>query len=407
MTPLKLLRMRKLIYRLLFLFGVAFFFSSCKGEWLSPTNYASDTAISGGGGGTVPDTSLPSFNLPSGVAVDATGNIYVTDWGNNLIRKITTAGVVSTFAGSGNAGYNNGTGALASFNEPTGIAIDGSGNLFIADAGNDLIREISPTAAVTTIAGSDTSGYLDGMGTATAFFNPLGVAVDGSDNVYVADAGNNVIRLISSGGTVSTFAGSVSNSSNTTPSPFSNPSGVALGTGGNLFVANYLDNNILEVSSAGAVSLYAGTDSAGMTNGPALTATFYYPNSVVVDANNNVYVSDGVNNVIREITSSGLVSTFAGSGAAGAIDSTGVNASFNGPAGLAIDASGNIYVADSNNNEIRKITPAGVVTTIAGSGLQGSKNGTVAAHRNRRVLKLRPRPRVDVFKPRARRLLRR
>jgi sugar lactone lactonase YvrE len=384
---------------------VALAFASCKGEWLSPTNYGSaDTSLAGSGGITKPDT-MPSFDLPAAVAIDASGNIYVADWGNNLIRKITTAGVVSTYAGSGFAGYTNGTALLASFSEPTGLAIDASGNLFVADAGNNLIRKISANATVTTIAGSDTTGYADGADTAAVFFNPLAVAVDGSDNVYVADAGNDLIRLVNSAGVVSTFAGQVNTAADTAASPFNNPSGIALGSGGNLFVANYLDNNILQVNSAGVITPYAGTGSVGSSNGPALSASFYYPNSVAVDANNNVYVSDGINNIIRKISANGTVSTFAGSGVAGAIDSTGVYAQFNGPAGLAVDALGNVYVADSNNNEIRKITPAGVVTTVAGSGLQGAKNGTVAARRNRKPLKLKPRPRVDVFRPRMRRLI--
>jgi sugar lactone lactonase YvrE len=403
-NPLKPLRIRTFLYKFSLLISVAVLLASCKGELLSPANFANaDTSLAGGGGTTKPDT-LPNFNLPASVALDASRNIYVADWGNNLIREITTAGVVSTYAGSGFAGYNNGTGLLASFNEPTGLAIDASGNLFVADAGNNLIRKISNTAVVTTIAGSDTTGYADGVDSAAVFFNPLAVAVDGSDNVYVADAGNDVIRMVTSGGVVSTFAGQVNTSTNTSASPFSNPSGIALAPTGNLFVANYLDNNILQVSQSGTVTQFAGTDSIGSGNGPALSATFYYPNSVIVDANNNIYVSDGINNVIRKI-SSGTVSTFAGSGIAGAIDGTGVNASFNGPAGLAVDALGNIYVADSNNNEIRKITPAGVVTTIAGTGIQGSQNGTTAARRNTKPLKVRPRPRVDVFRPRFRRLV--
>lgn len=396
------LLIRPLCCRFLFLLSVACAFAACKGEEISPSDYTTVNDSLASGGGTTPPSNLPTFNLPSSVALDAAGDIYVADYGNNLIREISTAGVVTTFAGSGNAGYTDETGLLASFNEPAGLTIDASGNLFVADAGNNLIRKITTAAVVTTIAGSDTTGYVDGTGVAAAFFNPLAVAVDGSDNVYVADAGNDVIRVVSSGGKVSTFAGAVNTSSNTSASPFNNPSGIALGSGGNLFVANYLDNNILEVNSAGAVSTYAGTDSIGSNNGPALSATFYYPNSVAVDAGGNVYVSDGVNNLIRKITPGGMVSTFAGSGAAGAIDSVGVYASFNGPAGLAVDASGNVYVADSNNNEIRKITPAGVVTTIAGTGIQGAQNGTAAARRNKKPLKLRPRPRVDIFKPKVR-----
>jgi sugar lactone lactonase YvrE len=172
-----------------------------------------------------------------------------------------------------------------------------------------------------------------------------------------------------------------------------------------LFVANYLDDDILKVSSSGTVSTFAGRDTIqGSDNGTALSATFYYPNSVAADANGNVYVSDGVNNLIRKIDVNGNVSTLAGSGVPGAIDSTGVNASFNGPAGLAVDAAGNVYVADSNNNEIRKITPAGIVTTIAGTGLQGSQNGIAVAHRNKRALKIIPKQRLNmIYRPKARR----
>lgn len=362
---------------------------ACRTEWISPGEAPPVTDTSGTGSSSTIDT-LPSFNAPTGVAVDASGNIYVADWGNNLIRKITPTGMVSTFAGSGFAGYNDGAGTLASFTEPTGLAIDAQGNLFVADAGDDLIREINPSGTVTTIAGSDTTGFSNGAGAAATFFNPMSVAVDANDNVYVADAGNDLIRLVSSGGNVTTFAGTLDTGASQTPPIFNNPTGLALGPNGNLYVANYLSSDILLVNQSGNISTYAGVDTLqGANNGPAAQATFYYPNSVAVDAKGNVFVSDGVNNLIREISTNGTVSTFAGSGAPGAVDSTGVNASFNGPAGLAFDAAGNLYVADSNNNEIRKITPAGVVTTVAGTGAQGSQNGIAVAHRNKRSLKIK------------------
>ncbi|WP_295677072.1 NHL repeat-containing protein [uncultured Mucilaginibacter sp.] len=331
--------------------------------------------------------SLPSFNNPSGVAIDASGNIYVADYGNNLIRKIAPGGIVTTLAGSGNAGYIDGAGTLASFTQPTGLAVDASGNLFVADAGDNLIREISPAGVVTTIAGSDTTGSVNGIGTASSFFDPLGVSVDVHGNIYIADAGNNLIRLIGQGGQVSTFAGTLNTGISTNLSPFNNPSGVAVDGNGNVFVANYLNSTIMKITPSGVVSTYAGVDTVkGSNNGPAPSATFYYPNSVAVDAAGNVYVSDGVNNLIRKITPDGTVSTLAGSGLAGSADSTGTKASFNYPAGLAVDAAGNVYVADSNNNLIRKITPAGVVSTVAGSGLQGATNGTAVANKRRRML---------------------
>ena len=402
---MKPFQIKQLAHTALLFCAIVCAFPACKSDWISPGNLPPVTDTSTTGGGTnKPDTS-PSFNSPAGVAVDAAGNIYVTDWGNNLIRKIAPGGMVTTFAGSGFAGHNDAAGKLASFTQPTGITIDAQGNLFIADAGNSLIREVNSSGTVSTIAGSDSIGYVDGTGSAAAFFNPLGVAVDASDNVYVADAGNNLIRLIKSGGVVSTFAGTFNTGSSTTLSPFNNPSGLAIAQNGNIIVANYLDDNILQVSLSGTVTTYAGQDTVqGSANGPALSSTFYYPNSVATDVFGNTYVSDGVNNLIRKIDGGGNVSTLAGSGAAGAIDSVGVYASFNGPAGLAVDGYGNVYVADTNNNEIRKITPSGVVTTIAGTGAQGSQNGIATAHRNKKVLKIVPKPRLNaIYRVRARR----
>ncbi len=395
---MKPIQIKQLAYTALLFCTIVCALPACKSDWISPGNLPPVTDTTTTGGGTnKPDTS-PSFNGPAGVAVDAAGNIYVTDWGNNLIRKIAPGGVVTTFAGSGFAGHNDAAGTLASFTQPTGIALDAQGNLFVADAGNSLIREISSSGTVSTVAGSDSIGYVDGTGSVAAFFNPLGVAVDANDNVYVADAGNDLIRLVKPGGIVSTFAGTFNTGSSNNLSPFNNPAGVAIASNGNIIVANYLDDNILQVGPSGTVTTLAGRDTVqGSANGPALSATFYYPNSVATDLFGNTYVSDGVNNLIRKIDAAGNVSTLAGSGAAGAIDSTGVNASFNGPAGLAVDGYGNVYVADSNNNEIRKITPSGVVTTIAGTGAQGSQNGIAIAHRNKKALKIIPKPKLNAI----------
>lgn len=344
--------------------------------------------------------SLPSFNQPSGIAADAAGNLYVADYGNNLIRKITPQGVVTTFAGSGYQGHIDASGVLASFNKPTGIAIDASGNLYIADSGNDLVRKISSAGAVTTIAGTDSAGYADGAGAAASFFSPLAVAVNSNGNIYVADAGNNLIRLITPGGNVSTFAGTYNTPSSMQISPFNNPSGIALDASGNIFVANYLDHNILEVNTQDSISTYAGSGLPGAANGAADAATFYFPNSVATDAAGDVYVSDGVNNLIRKITPDGIVSTLAGSGSAGAADSTGIAASFNDPAGLAVDAAGNVYVADAGNNLIRKITATGVVTTVAGSGRQGAKNGIAVFYRRATTSGAKQKSVPTLFSPR-------
>jgi sugar lactone lactonase YvrE len=362
---------KHLFYTALFLFVMACFFTSCFKTGIKPVQKfptSSKTADSIAAADT-----LPSFYSPTGLALDAAGNIYVADYGNNLIRKITPAGIVSTFAGSGVQGSVNATGLLASFNQPKGVAVDASGNVYVADSGSSLIRKITSAGVVTTFAGTDST-----------FFSPSGIAVDAANNVYVADTGNDLIRKITPAGTVSILAGTPS--TGVSNSVFDNPTGLAVDATGNVFVANYLDNVISEINPAGIVTTFAGSGQQGANNGPDTAATFYFPNNVAVDANSNVYVADGVNNLIRKITPAGVVSTLAGSGAAGAADSTGIAASFNGPTGVAVDAVGNVYVADSNNNLIRKITPAGVVSTIAGNGEAGSRNGKAVAYHNSKVL---------------------
>ena len=367
---------KHLVLPVLWMLIISCILMSCGHELISPvpnTSITTTTPV------PVPDTS-PSFNNPSGVAVDAAGNLYVADYGNNLIRKITAAGVVTTLAGSGNAGSLNATGLLASFSQPKGITIDASGNLYIADSGNNLIRKVTNAGIVTTVA---TNGLING-GLDSALFSPSGVAVDVANNLYVADSGNDRIIKVTSAGSVSILAANVTNQ--LTNGPFDNPTGVAVDASGNIYVANYLTNTIALVTAAGTTTTFAGSGVQGYNDGSALTATFYFPNNVAVDAGKNVYVSDGVNNVIRKITPAGMVTTLAGSGIAGAIDSTGTAASFNGPAGLTVDASGNVYVVDSNNNKIRKITAAGKVTTVAGSGKYGSRNGIAKAGSNTKLI---------------------
>ena len=372
--------LKQIFALILLIFSIGLMVTSCNKKNIIPHNAVTKT----GSDSTAAMDSLPSFYSPSGVAVDATGNIYVADYGNNLIRKITPAGIVSTLAGTGTQGSVNATGILASFSQPTGLTIDPSGSLYIADAGNNEIRLITQAGVVSTFAGSDSTGAVNGATSNALFFSPAGVTLDPSGNLYVADAGNNLIRKIS-GGVVSTFAGNGVDTLQV--GLFDDPTGVATDATGNVYVANYLNSNILSINQSGTVNIFAGTGTNGATNGPGNAATFYFPNSVAVDASNNIYVSDEINNLIRKITPDGTVSTLAGSGVAGAADSTGTAASFNGPAGLAVDAAGNVYVADSNNNLIRKITPAGVVSTVAGSGLAGAKNGQAFARLNKKSIK--------------------
>ncbi len=380
---MKIRSTKKLFFALLF-FSMACLITACSKTAIKPNTFIDSTRAKNDS--TLAADTLPSFYSPSGIAVDASGNLYVADYGNNLIRKITPAGIVSTLAGTGFEGSVNAAGNLASFNGPSGIAVDAAGNIYIADSGNNLIRKIDPSGTVSTLAGRDTTGAVNGPGANASFFDPLGVAIDANANIYVADAGNNLIRLITPSGIVSTFAGTVNSASSNVTSTFSalnNPTGLAVDGSGNVFVANYLNNTILQINQSATISILAGTGQQGAGNGPGNSATFYYPNNVAVDQSGDVYVSDGDNNVIREITPSGVVSTLAGSGTQGSADGTGTNASFNGPAGLAVDALGNVYVADAYNNLIRKITPAGVVSTVAGNVEPGSRNGKAFARRNR------------------------
>ncbi len=326
-----------------------------------------------------------SFSSPNGIATDSSGNVFVADSGNNVIRKISPTGVVSTIAGTAlNSGYFDGTGPAASFNYPYGITVDSNGNVYVADTGNHLIRKISPTGIVTTLAGTVlTCGANDGTGTAAKFCNPQGLAVDTNGDLFVGDTTNGTIRKISSAGAVTTLAGTATiiGSADGTGSAasFNFPMGISVDTTGNLYVADSFNNSIRKVTSLGGVTTLAGVSPGANGTGPA--ASFSYPSGVAVDTSGNVYVADSYNHTIRKITSAGVVTTIAGTaGISGSANGTGAAASFFQPTGIAVDSSGSLYVSDANNSIIRKITSAGVVTTLAGTaGISGSTNGTGAA----------------------------
>jgi sugar lactone lactonase YvrE len=297
------------------------------------------------------------FRQPHGIALDGSGNLYVADTDNHRIRKIVIAtGVVTTLAGSGTGGYADGTGTAAQFNYPNGIAVHSSGNVYVADSANNRIRKITPAGEVSTFAGSGTSGYADGTGTAAKFNSPSGVAVDSSGNVYVVESYR--IRKITPEGVVSTFAGRSSSGSadgTGTAATFNSASGIAVDSSGNVYVADTQNHRIRKITSAGVVTTLAGS-AQGSADGTGTAAQFKRPSGVAVDSSGNVFVADTENHRIRKITAAGVVTTLAGS-ASGYADGTGAAAKFYSPYyGVAVDSNGTVYVADSTNHRIRKIT---------------------------------------------------
>ncbi|HUL53641.1 MAG TPA: immunoglobulin domain-containing protein, partial [Opitutaceae bacterium] len=313
------------------------------------------------------------FQYPAGVGGDRSGNFYVTDTSSSTVRKISSAGLVSTLAGTaGVAGAQDGAGGVALFNQPAGLAVDGTGDVFVADTGNATIREISPGGTVTTLAGSSASrGSQDGMGAAASFSSPVGLAVDGAGNVFVADAFSATIRKITPAGAVATLAGSAMNRGDAdgtgTAALFNYPNGVAVDGVGNVYVADTYTDTIRRITPAGAVTTIAGSAGiSGAADLPGRSALFNQPCGVAVDAAGNIFVADTGNGTIRKITPAGAVSTVAGAaGVAGFGDGMGANALFNQPHGLWIDSSGNLIVADTGNAALRMIAPNGLVTTPA------------------------------------------
>jgi sugar lactone lactonase YvrE len=284
----------------------------------------------------------------------------------NWLNLINTPEYVSTIAGSGAIGSVDGTGTSAQFNAPYGITVDNSGNLYICDWRNHRIRKMTPTGVVTTFAGSS-QGFADGTGTTAQFYNPGGITTDASGNFYVTDGLNHKIRKITPAGVVTTFAGSFPGDADGTgtAAQFKAPSGIAIDNSGNIFVSDTQNHRIRKITPTGVVTTLAGSTS-GFSDGTGTAAKFNFPNGLTIDSSNNIYIADAFNNRIRKITPAGVVTTLAGS-FPGFLDGTVAVAKFNSPIGMAVDNSDNIYVTDRSNHRIRKITPSGDVTTIAGS----------------------------------------
>ena len=340
--------------------------------------------------------SAASFNLPQGAAVDASGDLLVADTNNHTIRKISAAtGSVQTVAGSaGMNGTADGTGAAARFNAPRGICVAPSGDVLISDSSNHTLRTwVVATGAVTTLAGAaGMQGSGDGTGTAARFFLPQGLAADSSGNLFVAEPGNQTIRKFAMAtGVVTTLAGLANAYGSAdgigTAARFAGPQGLALDNRGNVFVADQVGGTIRQVTpGSGQVTTLAGSPGMfGSTDGKGASARFRSPTGIAADTNAQIFIADNADHTIRKvIVDTGAVTTLAGSaGMAGSADGVSGAAAFNGPYAVAADANGNLYVSDQGNHTIRKVVvPTGAVTTLAGAaGQPGNTDGPGTAAR--------------------------
>jgi len=308
-----------------FLFIAILFSNNLFGQFIFTV---AGNGIAGFGGDGGPAT-MAELNWPSGIALDTFGKIYFADFANNRLRKVNTSGIITTIAGTGTAGYggDGGPATSALLHEPIDIAIQANGNIFIADLQNQIIRRIDPLGIITTVAGTvGISGYTGDGGPATLaqINHPLGVAVDTFGNVYIADQANYCIR---------------------------------------------------KVNTSGIINTIAGTGVAGFSGdgGPATLAQIYLPCRIILDASGNIYFTDRGNSRIRKINTSGIINSIAGNGTTGFSGDGGpaTAAEFNNLWSLALDSSGNLFIADGDNNRIRKINTAGIINTIAGTGTAG------------------------------------
>ncbi|MFN0104513.1 MAG: BACON domain-containing protein, partial [Bryobacteraceae bacterium] len=324
-----------------------------------------------------------SLNSPSGVAVDSSGNIYISDTNNTRIRRVTPQGTISTYAGTGLQGLtgDGGPATRATFLSVTGLAADLTGNLFVADRDNYRIRHINPAGIVNTVAGNGGFRFFpSATPAANAFLStPYGVSIDSAGDILIADTFANRIRLISTAGLTTTLAGTgvrgySDGAGIAAEAALAGPTGATPDGLGNVYIADTDNHLIRKVSADGKIINVAGNGNAGFSGdgGAALSASLNLPQQVVLDRAGNLYISDRGNHRVRRVTPAGVISTFAGNGQARYAGDGGpaISASLNTPRGLAFDAAGNLYIADAGNGRVRRVSPAGVISTVAGGGFR-------------------------------------
>jgi sugar lactone lactonase YvrE len=347
----------------------------------------SGTGTAGFSGDGGPATSA-QLNEPHAVAVDSSGNRYIADTLNNRARKVDGSGAITTVAGTGTEGFSGdgGPATSAELGYPNGVAVDDAGNLYIADLSNNRVRKVDGSGTITTVAGTGAQDFSGDGGPATSaeIAGPNGVAVDDAGNVYIADTSNHRVRKVDASGTISTVAGTGSadfsgDGGPATSAKINSPSALALDDTGNLYIADQGNNRVRKVDSSGTITTVVGNGGGGFSGdgGPATSAELANPLGVEVDGSGNLYIGDFYNHRVRKVNSSGTITTVAGTGTAGFSGDGGpaTSAEQNYPRGVAVDGSGNLFVADTGNQRVRKVDPDTVPpeTTIT-SGPSGATN---------------------------------
>jgi len=363
---------------------------------LSPIGVAQSWVISTVAGNGTPGytgDSGPAISaqlaFPSAVVADIAGNLFIVDAYNQLVRKVTPDGLINTVAGNGTQGYNGDGGAATSaeLNQPRGIAVDTAGNLFIADTYNYRVRKVTPSGVISTVAGNGTQGSGgDGGAAISAQLSHLyGVAVDAAGDLFIADTYNNRVRKVTPSGVISTVAGNgiqgySGDGGAATSAQLYYPYSVAVDAAGNLFIADFENNRIRKVTPGGVISTVAGNGTAGFSGdgGPATSAQLYLPWGVAPDTAGNLFISDYNSNRVREVTPGGVISTVAGNGTAGFSGDGGAatSAQLNSPWGVAVDTSGELFIADYTNQRIRKVAIGSSIFMSLTSG--GSTSSSTA-----------------------------
>jgi hypothetical protein len=350
-------------------------------------NTVAGTGTAGFSGDGGPATSA-ELAYPYGFAVDGAGNLYIADTVNQRVRKVNSSGVITTVAGTGTRAFSGdgGPATSAELSDPLNLAVDGSGNLYIADSGNHRVRRVDSSGTITTVAGTGTPGFSGDGGPATSaeLAYPYGVAVDGSGNLYIADNGNQRVRKVNSSGMITTVAGTGTGGFSgdggpATSAMLNGADDVAVDDSSNLYIVDNGNQRVRKVDGSGTITTVAGTGSSGFSGdgGPATSAELANPGNVAVDGSGNLYIGDTSNHRVRKVNSSGTITTVAGTGTAGFSGDGGpaTSAQLAYPQEMAVDGSGNLYIADRENQRVRKVDPDTVPpqTTIT-SGPSGATN---------------------------------